>query len=494
MLGKTNMQKDFFDNYVYENLLPSEHILLDIKEQINFSFVEEELKDLYDFDNGRPSYPPEVLFKMLFLEFYYNLSDVEIAKQCRYNILYRYFVGLQIHEPTPDDTTLVVFRARCGKERFERLFDRVINLCKEKGLLQEKLKIIDATSIIADVAIPNTVNLLRQGRRVILRKISKSHPQLSLKLSSKYLTQAHLDHKPKEEELQEEITQTLSFIDELKGEFDVQTKELIASLKAIALPSGDKTKLVSFVDPDATNGVANSTKMFTGYKAHIAEDESEVVTSVDILQGHQNEGCQLTKLLEKEQAKGLNSEAVVTDAIYSSYENRKEIHDQNMKAYIPSKRKGKTKIEKLNFKYLPEEDTLICPQGQHSTSQLRQNQGTIYYFSREACCLCPNRCLCQSRDSHGSIRIFISDDYKEYLIDRDIGYSLAHQKRKAIERKIGEAKKWHGLNRARYRGKWRVAIQTLMTFLVLNVKRMIKLFKEKLKLPSLEASLALGVG
>lgn len=493
MLGKKNMQKDFFDSYVYENLLPSEHILLDIKEQIDFSFVEEELKDLYDFDNGRPSYPPEVLFKMLFLEFYYNLSDVEIAKQCKYNILYRYFVGLQIHESTPDDTTLVVFRNRCGKECFERLFDRVVKLCKEKDLLQERFKIVDATSIIADVAIPNTVNLLRQGRRIILKRILKSNPPLASELSSKYLTEAHLDHKPKEEELQEEIAKTLSFIDELKGEFDSQTTEFIESLKAIASPSGDKTKIVSFVDPDATNGAANSKKMFTGYKAHMVEDESEIVTSVDTLQGHQNEGHQLSRLLEKEQAKGLNSEAVVADSNYSSYDNRKEIHHQKMKAYIP-KRKGNTKIEKLGFKYLPEEETLICPQGQRSSGQVKQTSGILHYFPRKACQFCPQHRLCQSKDSHSSVRILISDDYQEHLRDCDNDYSLAQRIRKAIERKIGEAKKWHGLTRARYRGKWRVAIQVLMTFLVLNVKRIIKLFKEKLKLPSLEAPLALEVG
>lgn len=63
-----------------------------------------------------------------------------------------------------------------------------------------------------------------------------------------------------------------------------------------------------------------------------------------------------------------------------------------------------------------------------------------------------------------------------------------------VKRKFGEAKKWHGLSRPRYRGKWRVAIQALMTFLVLNVKRIIKLFKEKLKFPSLEAPLALEAG
>ena len=49
-----------------------------IKREIDFGFVEEEeVKDLYCSDNGRLSYPPEILFKMLFLEFYENLSDVE---------------------------------------------------------------------------------------------------------------------------------------------------------------------------------------------------------------------------------------------------------------------------------------------------------------------------------------------------------------------------------------------------------------------------------
>jgi len=126
MLGKTSSQTDFFDSYVYEKLLPKEHILLDIREKIDFRFIEEETKELYDERLGRRSYPPEVLFKMLFLEYYYNLSDVEIAWQCGYNILYRYFICLPIDEDTPADTSLVVFRERLGKERVEKIFDRIV--------------------------------------------------------------------------------------------------------------------------------------------------------------------------------------------------------------------------------------------------------------------------------------------------------------------------------------------------------------------------------
>ena len=137
MLGKTDPQASFFDSYIEEYFLPQEHELLKIKENVDFSFIEEETRDLYTKVTGRPSYPPEVMFKVLFLEFYYNL---------------------------PDDTSLVVFRKRLGEARFERIFDKFIEQCKEKGLLKERLKAIDATHIVADIAIPNAVSLLKGGR------------------------------------------------------------------------------------------------------------------------------------------------------------------------------------------------------------------------------------------------------------------------------------------------------------------------------------------
>ena len=60
-------------------------------------------------------------------------------------------------------------------ERFKRLFNRIVEKCKNMNLLKERLKIIDATLIETDVAIPNTVNLLRQGRRVKIIKILKEN-------------------------------------------------------------------------------------------------------------------------------------------------------------------------------------------------------------------------------------------------------------------------------------------------------------------------------
>jgi IS5 family transposase len=46
-----------------------------------------------------------------------------------------------------------------------------------------------------------------------------------------------------------------------------------------------------------------------------------------------------------------------------------------------------------------------------------------------------------------------------------------------VERKYGEAKRWHGLGRCRYLGLWRYGIQAYLTALVLNLKRIVVLLR-----------------
>ncbi|MBM3120543.1 MAG: transposase, partial [Chloroflexi bacterium] len=54
-------------------------------------------------------------------------------------------------------------------------------------------------------------------------------------------------------------------------------------------------------------------------------------------------------------------------------------------------------------------------------------------------------------------------------------YKESLKERYKIERKFGEAKKWHGFMRCRYVGLVRHAIQSYLTFMALNLKRLVKL-------------------
>ena len=113
------------------------------------------------------------MFRILFLEYYYNLSDVEVVKQLQVNILFRRFVRLSLEDSVPDDSSLSVFRSRLREERFQGLFAGLVCQCQEKGLLGKRLKQIDATHITVDVAVPNMIKLLRDGRRRVLKRIEE---------------------------------------------------------------------------------------------------------------------------------------------------------------------------------------------------------------------------------------------------------------------------------------------------------------------------------
>lgn len=74
-------------------------------------------------------------------------------------------------------------------------------------------------------------------------------------------------------------------------------------------------KVVSFIDMEARHGKKSEKRMFSGYKAHIAEDESEIITSCDVLSGNRNEGHDLPNILKQEKEKGIKAEAVVADSL-----------------------------------------------------------------------------------------------------------------------------------------------------------------------------------
>jgi len=435
---------------------------------VDFSFIEEETRDLYSEEMGRPSHPPVVMFKIMFLEFYYNLSDVEVARQLKFNVLFRYFAALKAEDPIPDDTSLVVFRRRLGEERFERLFDRFITQCKDKGLLKEKLKTIDATHIIADVAIPNTVNLLREGRRRILRQLEKEKREVA-ELLRKYLPE-ETPRRSTKEELIREASLSKDLIKEVKGKHSSRIERIVSLLEKAVEPE-KKRKLVSFVDPEARFGTK-----FAGYKAHIAKDESEIVTSCETLPGDENEGEKgnLERLLKKEDKKRLAAEAVACDALYDSLANRLNIKKRRMKHYIPEKRKKK-KLD--SFIYSEKDDEFICQKGYSSIGKTYHKDAYVYYFSSRLCKACDGKDKCPCSKKRPTL--YVSESHLLYIKVDPEERKKALSKRRRIEAKFGEAKTHHRMARARYRGRWRVAIQVFMTFMVMNLKRMVKLLEIK---------------
>jgi hypothetical protein len=210
---------------------------------------------------------------------------------------------------------------------------------------------------------------------VILRGIALRDRKTVKRLAKRYSTKDRLCQKPRAEELVREVELSRDFIQEVKGQLGEEIEEKIDLLERIIDPERDEAKPVSFIDTDARHGMKSPKRMLSGYKAHVVEDESEIITRVEVLQGNQNEGANfLHPAFGGEEKKALKGEAVVANALYDSADNRSLIHAKEMRAYIPSRRERKHKEE---FNYIFGEDRLKCPLGKFSIGKIRQEEGYL---------------------------------------------------------------------------------------------------------------------
>ncbi len=175
--------------------------------------------------------------------------------------------------------------------------------------------------------------------------------------------------------------------------------------------------------------------------------------------------------MAKDQEKGIRAQSVVADKAYDSEANHRVIEEAGMKPEIPFRHRHK---QAFSFRYRPRKDAFRCPAGKDTVGKSpHQGGGYLYYFSQADCSRCKRKESCLGRKETRK-RVYLSQRARHLLLHRpQLREALRY--RKIVERKFAEAKCWHGLGRARYHGRWRVAIQVLMIFLVLNLKLMARL-------------------
>ena len=149
-----------------------------------------------------------------------------------------------------------------------------------------------------------------------------------------------------------------------------------------------------------------------GYKTHVSLDtQTRLVTSLTTTSGKDSDGVQMQRLMALDKAVGVPAEIYTADRAYDHGENHQALEDA---------KKGDA-IKELAIR----------------TEKKDSNKQK--WIAKQA-----------------------APEYQEGL-----------RQRHRIEAKFGEAKAWHGFGRCRYRGRAGHIAQAFLTFLVLNLKRII---------------------
>jgi transposase len=152
MRGNDEGQAEVFSYLPLEQRIPQTHPLRRIREMADGALRELDVhfEGLYA-GRGRPSIAPERLVRGLLLMVLYSIrSERQLMEQIDFNLLYRWFVGLQPDEGVWDATVFTKNRERLMRgEVAERLLEAVVEQARRQGLLSEEHFTVDGTLIRA---------------------------------------------------------------------------------------------------------------------------------------------------------------------------------------------------------------------------------------------------------------------------------------------------------------------------------------------------------
>jgi len=152
MRGEVDPQSSMFHYFSVESRVPADHPLRPVKKLADsaLSAISAELDGLYA-KTGRPSIPPERLLKaQLLIAFYSVRSDRQFCEQLDYNLLFRWFLDLDLESGGLDQSNFSRLRERLVETDIaRRFFDEVVRLARKDKLLSSDHFTVDGTLIEA---------------------------------------------------------------------------------------------------------------------------------------------------------------------------------------------------------------------------------------------------------------------------------------------------------------------------------------------------------
>lgn len=258
---------------LYDVLIPQDHLLRQINELVDFSFVLDELQSKYCLDNGRNAIHPIHMFKYLLLKSIYDLSDADLVERSRYDMSFKYFLEMAPEEDVINSSSLT----KCHRLRLQdmNLLDLLINKTVEiavgKGLLLSKMIMVDATHTQARF----TQKSPKEFLRVKSKSVRKAVYQLEEEMVGKFPA------KPASDEIEEELQYCRQVVEA------VETQSKVAHLPAVQERVNVLKEVIEDYenhwcysnDPDARVGHKSADSAFFGYKTHIAMSDERIITA-----------------------------------------------------------------------------------------------------------------------------------------------------------------------------------------------------------------------
>ena len=469
MIGKKRRgQEELFLYCSLKDVVPDDYILKRVDKVLDLSWLRDEVRQCYCEDNGRPGIAPEAALRLMLAGCLLGIvHDRKLIREAQVNIAIRWFAGYRLQDTLPDHSSLTRIRQRWGEEKFRSVMVKVVEQCVKAGIVGGKTIHCDATLIRADVS---WKSMTTEYVGEVLKENASGDDDGG----------AAQDDKPADKA---GVGGGAATADGAQA-----AQEDKSGRKGRGRPKRRKQpKKRSLTDPDATLSTNDKrTRMEPSYKQHTAvDDKAGVIVDVEVTTGEVNEGKRLLGQVERvQEATGEAVETVTADKAYSSAENYSALEALEIEAVIPPqsapKHRKRQHIPASRFKYDPMHDVVRCVRGKQLVRKYRGSKAGVWIYAaeRKDCGGCPLRQCCVPPT--GRVRTVAIAEGQESLLRarRRWRRKTARQRRLynrhrwRVEGVHGEGKTQHGLRRAVRRGLPNVSIQSYLTAIAMNLKRL----------------------
>lgn len=516
MLGRRNPQRSLFDAQGLPHRVPADSFYGRMGAVSHELFRDDDLKELYCADNGRPSLPPSLMSGVLLLQFYDDVSDEEAVERLRFDLRWKVALDLPLDYAGFDPSSLSYYRRRLvehGQERYA--FDRFIAVGRAAGFIPDKVTLlIDATPVKGAGAVQDTYTLLRKGMRKLLKAAGYHVPgkRQGLSPQAQALIERYVDQDRKADIDWADPQQRSAHLKELVADAEAALELAVAHSDNAEVRSlgwlltkilgddivtdeqgdprmGEGTapdRTISLTEPKMRHGRKSKSRRFDGFKALSAtEESSELLMDIGDIPATGSEGAHLLPVIQHVEAQAqVVVERAIGDGAFGSGELRAACATYPAHAIdlvSPLAQPSDAEVAKSAFHIDLDACTVTCPQGHTVAGRpgpQEDGQPTfLFTFPRAVCEACPlfERCV-RSKKTGRTVRTRAYEAYLQAARARQQtqAFKSLYRLRPAIERKQAELVA-HGLRDTRYVGDRKRQLQRLWIGAAVNLKRLFTL-------------------
>jgi transposase len=459
MMGRQDEPGRLFYRFNLDRHVPADHLLRRIDAVLDLSAIRGALAPYYAA-TGRPSVDPELMIRMLLVGYAFAIrSERRLCDEVHLNLAYRWFCRLGLEGAVPDHSTFS--KNRHGRFRdsdlFRRLFEQVVRLCVQAGLVGGEGFAIDASVIEADAS---------RGRKV----------------------DGKLTAWPDDETVTRPVREYLAALDEALAAETVPPPD--------DMPPGNppsEPKSTSLTDPAAAWTNKGQMKVVFAYADNYLIDmRAAIIVDVQATPARWSAEVASTKtmLVRTEACFGLKPARLAADTAYGSGLMIGWLMRRNITPHVPIlDREHQTKglFTRAEFSFDAEQNVFVCPGGNHLKSAgLVREDGTIPYSASTKDC---RTCALKSGCTTGAKRIvtrnlFEAEREQVRALKGTEAFERSARERRKIEMLFAHLKRNLALRRLRLRGLTGAADEFLLAATVQNLKKLVRFLSHGPPIPS----------